>query len=571
LTSYHTLPSWLASSLSGAGDGAEIEFLHAGQISRRLVQLRVILDLAQRNAPQDCETAELHANFAALAQVQRHDPRTVAALLSGPQVGAWAARCVRLLNGEVSAIPLWVHLAHLGSIAVTDAVQTGVHIKAQVPVRAGVVSLPTLGRALLDRSEPWGLAVCTSGTPMLLDGSPPLRWSPIPLLETDTLSILLDNVDPYWDCFGIPVRGAMDEPTIERWRRQFAEAWGIIARRHGHRRAVLTKAIRCLVPLEQDGRFGGASASSRSAPGAVALTEPAGPDRLAATLVHEMQHFRLYALQDLVPLHRDAGESLYSPWRNDPRGLSGLLHATTAFLGVADFWGRERPVAGRGAELMYARTVRQLHIGCQIVNSQPNLTEVGQALVEALAAAVDRLPLLGIDEEMSQLVTDLVAHHQALWRLRNVIPHAADIVVAEKWLLGAQAVALAAPADRITHATAPGGDSPLFRLAVAWAENPEQVRVDAANSDVFAARYPGADVADLPLLAGEYAEALALRLSQIAEGAVDAETWASLSVAHGRLSSEPESSPLVARPEVVRAAWTNVAGADWDPQKRLSN
>jgi HEXXH motif-containing protein len=571
LSSYHALPPWLAGSLSGPGDQAEIEYLSSGQVSRRLVQLRVILDLVQRNAPEAGAIAGLRASFAALAEAQRRHPAKVNALLAGPQVGAWAARCVRLLTGAKSAAPLWVHLAHLGAVAAVAAIQTGALVEVQVPVRAGVVSLPTLGRALTNRTESWGLAVCSPADPVHLDGSPPSDWWPVPVLETDTLSIQLDNVDPYWECFDQPVNGTLDEAAINRWRQQLVEAWAIIARRHGHRQATLNTAIRCLVPLERGGRLGGASASSRRAPGAVALTEPASPDRFAATLVHEIQHFRLYALQDIVPLHEDKGELLYSPWRNDPRGISGLLHAATAFHGVADFWGRELPTADRGAELTYARTVYQLHAGCRILNGRPNLTPVGRALTEALTAAVDRMPLSEIDDEVTRLATDLVAHHRALWRLRNVVPEAVGVNAAANWLLGQRSAELPDSADRIAPTSAPNGDSPLFRLAVAWVEDATRVRADAADASAFADRYPGADAADLPLLAGDYMEALTVRLTEITEGTADADTWASLSVAHGRLTANPNPSLLVTRPELIRAAWPHKPNPAWNPVARLSH
>jgi hypothetical protein len=446
-----------------------------------------------------------------------------------------------------------------------------VDIEATVAVRSGEVVLPTLGRATVAHSEPWGLATCTTGEPLLLNGSVPLDWQPVRLLETDQLSIPLDDVDPYWSCFGLPVRARLDDAAIERWRRQFDAAWAILRRRHQDRLPAITAAIRCLVPVEQGGRFGGVSASSRDAAGAIALTEPVSPDRLAATLVHEIQHFRLNALHDLVPLYGGSpGELLYSPWRNDPRELPGLLHGTAAFLGVAEFWSREWATAGRRAELMYARTVRQLHVGCRILGDSPDLTPTGTALVTELAAAIDRLPEGDLADDVRRLAADLVAQHRAVWRLRHVVPEPGEIRrLAEDWLRDKQITVPAYPGDRTTTTAEPNGDSPLFRLAMEWLEDPDGVRAAAADPDGFRARHPGADAADLPLLTGDYAEAQAARLAQIAGGATDADTWAALSVAHTRLCADPSHSPLASRPELVRAALPRVTTALPNPLAEL--
>nr|WP_291417352.1 HEXXH motif-containing putative peptide modification protein [Actinophytocola sp.] len=253
-----------------------------------------------------------------------------------------------------------------------------------------------------------------------------------------------------------------------------------------------------------------------------------------------------------------------------PDPLSGILHGTYAFLGVADFWSREWPAAGRGAELTYARTVRQLHVGLDILRESTDLTPTGSALVPALGAEISRLPVTGLAADIRRLADDLVAHHRALWRLRQVEPDPAEVAaLADDWLRGGPVGSFAAPDDRATTTTAPGGDSPLFRLATAWVENPDAVRAAAADPIAFDARYPDADPLDAPLVAGDYAEAQTTRLAGCAP---DENAWASLSVAHGRLCGDPARSPLATRPELVRAAWPQVAeltGAATNPLAEL--
>ena len=51
----------------------------------------------------------------------------------------------------------------------------------------------------------------------------------------------------------------------------------------------------------------------------VAALEQQGQAQPAATLVHELQHSRIYAIHDVSALHELAGERrYYSPWRADP-------------------------------------------------------------------------------------------------------------------------------------------------------------------------------------------------------------------------------------------------------------
>jgi HEXXH motif-containing protein len=57
-------------------------------------------------------------------------------------------------------------------------------------------------------------------------------------------------------------------------------------------------------------------------------------------VVHEYGHQKLDAILALDPLFRgDGGEAIYySPWKDDPRPLTGLLHAVYSFAIVLSFY-----------------------------------------------------------------------------------------------------------------------------------------------------------------------------------------------------------------------------------------
>ena len=62
---------------------------------------------------------------------------------------------------------------------------------------------------------------------------------------------------------------------------------------------------------------------------------------LTDDLLHETAHHRLHALQEVEPLLRDGGDSVYySPWRRTFRPLNGILHGAFAFLYRSELFRR---------------------------------------------------------------------------------------------------------------------------------------------------------------------------------------------------------------------------------------
>jgi hypothetical protein len=276
---------------------------------------------------------------------------------------------------------------------------------------------------------------------------------------------------------------------------------------------------------------------------------------MAATMIHEAQHSRLGATHDLVPLYWGNTKTLYlSPWRNDPRPLAGLVHGVYAFHGVADFWSREWPEAGPGAGLQYARTVRQLQAGIEVLDGADDLTPTGTALVSALSSEVSRLPTATLSTETCRLADDLVTYHRVLWQLRHATCDSVDVAnLVRQWRLD-EPLPMYEPPVRTSEAGSPRGDSPIFRIAAAWLDDPEAVADMARDPAEFGRQYPWAAAADFLLVAGDYAAARARQLADIRAGVMENEVWAALAVAHARLCADPHRSPLVSRPELVRAA-----------------
>jgi HEXXH motif-containing protein len=452
----------LAALCEGGGSSADLALLRSGQFSKRMLQLRAILDASERRAVEAGELARVEESYESLVAVQQDQPRIVAELLASPQVGAWASWCLRRLTsdrgdhgGRSEMPPLWVDLAHLGAIAAVAAIRSDLELLTSLPARAGSVMLPTLGRLPVESHAPWTLArfdLSSQFATVRVDGSRvivPKRWrgdapgwEPVRRLQTRIdgveLVVELDDLDPYWRCFGLPVDGRLGPDAVERWRCRLVEAWTVLAARHPERLSAVGTSVTCLVPLASR-RSSHVSASSRYTPGAVALTEPVSGVGLAATLIHEVQHFKLNALHDLVPLYQpDAIGSFYSPWRHDPRPLAGLLHGIYAFVGVAEFWRREREWArfpDAQAELELARYREQLRLGYQQAAAAQGLTALGAKLIAALGAAIEKLHSKDIPPDIRRVAKDLVVEHWAGWRLRHLVPEPAAVEkLAVAWL-----------------------------------------------------------------------------------------------------------------------------------------
>jgi HEXXH motif-containing protein len=81
-------------------------------------------------------------------------------------------------------------------------------------------------------------------------------------------------------------------------------------------------------------------------PGAFIAGMIANPWELADTFIHEMAHGRLFALEDGGTFFDETAcdpltdDRYYSPWRDDPRPLRGVLHGVYVYVPVCVYWQR---------------------------------------------------------------------------------------------------------------------------------------------------------------------------------------------------------------------------------------
>jgi HEXXH motif-containing protein len=157
----------------------------------------------------------------------------------------------------------------------------------------------------------------------------------------------------------------------------------------------VTAVLRVIVPVSSPGPGYPMSGSFREAPGMTALSLAGGLATLEM-LVHEYGHHKLNAILPLDPLiDDDTGEAAYySPWRDDPRPLTGLLHAIYSFETALNFYyallGKpgSREFDQREAVNRAYRIVRQVRDGLAELRIHAAFSPLGRVLAEALADRV---------------------------------------------------------------------------------------------------------------------------------------------------------------------------------------
>ena len=446
----------LAVLATGRGDADLLGRLRAAQVSKRLLQLRALMTSA-RGLPTG-EEAALRQGYELAADVQRHDHRLVIDVLMYPSVGIWMTHCLRRLRGTVADDQsVGTDLGHLAAIAAAAAVRAGQDFEIQIPLRDGAVMLPTVGLARFPATGP-GERALVRGSHGVVEvvvgrnavvipqdastdaaGWQGLRWLTVSA-GAAKLAIALDDVDPFRAGNDLPPANRLTDSDLRWWQRVLSGAWARLATSHSSYANVIAAGLVMLVPLADYSGCSSMSATSREAFGACCLSRPPDAESLAVTLVHEFQHAKLGALHDLAPLYQsDRGMRTYSPWRDDPRPLSGLLQGAYAYLGVTDFWRTRMTAGGAGqssyAAFEFARWREQTWLAAGAIGYSDRLTPTGRELVAGMRRQLSRWLLDPVPADILMAAARAIADHRVSWRLRNLRPHPIGVdTLVESWL-----------------------------------------------------------------------------------------------------------------------------------------
>jgi HEXXH motif-containing protein len=584
MTGTYSIPLSLFDELARGGGGrTAVEALRRGQISKRLVQLRALLD-----GVDDNHSADSRVTLAGWELLSALDRQAAADLLQAPQVGAWLARSLEELYGQrESTAGRRPSVVQLAAIAAAAAVRSRQGAQLAVPVRDGVTVLPTVGLArFADRGDGFADLRYVDGL-LSLDsafgsvrvrpdepGSAASGWLPMRHLSAVTdearLSVQLDDLDLFRSLPGLRLTGRLDADEARGWARGLRAAWRLLVRHHAPMADELAAGLSSIVPL--DGAAGsGVSATSVDSFGAAAMSRPASADAFALAMVHEFQHSKLSALLDIVPLYDpELPMLLYAPWRDDPRPLSGLLQGTYAFTAVATFWGVQRQQAdgasGEFADFEFTRWRDQAARAADVIASSAALTPEGERFVSLMSDSLAALRAEPVPARVSDAAREAAADHWLTWRARNLRPPRDRVRTAEEaWRRGRRFPVPPAPTRPVEAGTfAPTVNGRLVLLQARLRDHGDQDR----TADSAATAH--ATTADIAYAAGDYVAAAERYARTLTAEPDSAHAWAGLVLAQLRgganvptdlpieylpaLSAELARSGAAAAPEDL-AAW----------------
>ncbi|MEV6395441.1 HEXXH motif-containing putative peptide modification protein [Streptomyces sp. NPDC051907] len=169
------------------------------------------------------------------------------------------------------------------------------------------------------------------------------------------------------------------------------------------------------------------SATFSEASGCTALTIPDDSLMMAVTLVHELQHAKLYSLIDLLALTQgESSERHYAPWRDDPRPIDALLQGAYAHLGLTAFWRRRRRTETGGerlqAEVQFARWRSASLTAVDTLLASGGLTPAGVVFVSTMRETLSAWNTEPVAPSALSTALDLNIEHRARWEAAHGAP-----------------------------------------------------------------------------------------------------------------------------------------------------
>lgn len=380
------------------------------------------------------------------------------------------------------------------------------------------------------------------------------------------LIVDLDDTNPYRMLLGTASPGRLSNSATRRWENALDEAWGILRETDANQADALALATSTVVPLPADESTRIFSASAGDAFGKVLISEPRDGEQLAATLVHEFYHAQLGVLMHLtdIVLASEAGDErcFYSPWRDDPRPLRGLMQGTFAFFGVAGFWRSRARLAGAEAGASsffeFALWRRRVHSALRRVRGRPELTAVGARFFVGVSAVIDEWMHEPVPDAVEELARLAAADHYGRWRLHHLHPPTTVVAaLAKAWRPEAPP-----PVLDLTETVVKPDPSARHLDAIAFATRGwlgRRVSATEMADALIPHSIPGAEKADLLLVARRYDEARAVYLDELATEPGRAGAWTGLGRALAATGEPVAAQALLTRPELVRAIATTVA------------
>lgn len=251
--------------------------------------------------------------------------------------------------------------------------------------------------------------------------------------RTRGITVVDSNLDLFFDPTGgqypVQLDGSID---LGVWQATLECALDLI-QRNPVAHELVDKFVTYLVPLEQGGEVRNLSFSARSLPGVIFKNNELTPHLIGETLVHEADHQFFYAIDRIgamwttdVTLQKAV---YYSPWRDDPRPLDGILRGLSSFARVSHYYTTLlteevlQPADQLAAGVVLAKRLGEAEIALRTVVGSEDLSDFGSAYVEDIEAVLRRvrvdtqtIPRFGA--WMSRASAEIESHRRA-WEVTN--------------------------------------------------------------------------------------------------------------------------------------------------------
>jgi hypothetical protein len=170
---------------------------------------------------------------------------------------------------------------------------------------------------------------------------------------------------------------------------------------------------------------GGISYGSASAQDILGLIFLPGIDEiydLAECYLHESLHQKLFRMDSCKPIFLDPNayskDEFYSPWRNDPRPLNGILHGCYVFVGVSLFWWHlfdSKNLSYEACIFQYYFRLQQVHEGLKVLmNHRNQLSILGTRILYDILECVTNLPeTSGLENKIKMEVKRRIDFHSS--------------------------------------------------------------------------------------------------------------------------------------------------------------
>lgn len=422
----HSLARDLFDALAAGGGGPDaIRELAAAQRSKNLVMLHGVLAAARDAGTEQYQFAR--RGYELLEDIQRHDQAAADRVIRHPSVGAWALRTLRASRG--GSMLAGAEPSGLSAVAAAAAIRARFAAGIEVMAANGTVVLPSLGAAVVSgrtavvRSANGGAEIVSAGRQASVPSDPHRDapgWRGLRRIQAGPLDVLLDDLD----LFRMPALDGLaprlSDIEISEWDAVVQRGWLLLEAECPATSAEVASAIAVIVPLNRS-PFGQLSSSSAENFGAIAMSPPPDPYTCAVTLAHEIQHVKLSALLDIVPLTLpDDGRRYYAPWRDDPRPLSGLLQGAYAHLGVSGFWRKQRRSAAGHQRVRADKEFARWRVAAaQVVStleSSRRLTPLGADFVRRMKKTLDAWLEEPVPDGARVLARREAQEHLARWQ-----------------------------------------------------------------------------------------------------------------------------------------------------------